>query len=256
MEWKRVRHNWMTNTLIFIWLYLVKYLCENQVGLFEMERYKNTSGKTSLLIIATLHSLNCLKLNSSSQFCTQVYPVLHPNCPSHKKKELETVSLPYFQFLPFCHHSPSYLTSDFSVLYLTPSHLPSYHKSPNSSKSVGKLFSLFHHKASQHRVSEVVLSYPTLCDPMDCSPPGSSVHGILQARIPEWVAISFSRGSSRPRDQTQVSRIAGRRFILWPTGKPHTEGLLKYPTTPKEGILAQKMILSTKELLQDPIGAI
>ena len=43
-------------------------------------------------------------------------------------------------------------------------------------------------------------SCPTLCDPMDCSPPGSSVYGILQARILEWVAISFSRGFSRPRD--------------------------------------------------------
>ena len=47
----------------------------------------------------------------------------------------------------------------------------------------------------------------TLCHPKDCSPPGISVHGILQARIPEWVAISFSRGSSRPRDQTHVSHI-------------------------------------------------
>ena len=42
-------------------------------------------------------------------------------------------------------------------------------------------------------------SCPTLCDPMDCSLPGSSVHGLFQARIPEWVAISFSRGSSQPR---------------------------------------------------------
>ena len=50
---------------------------------------------------------------------------------------------------------------------------------------------------------------------MDCSPPGSSVHGIFQARVPEWVAISFSRGSSQPRDRTQVSRAAGRRFTLW-----------------------------------------
>ena len=50
---------------------------------------------------------------------------------------------------------------------------------------------------------------------MDCSPPGFSVHGILQARILEWVAISFSRGSFRPRDRTQVSCIAGRRFNLW-----------------------------------------
>ena len=50
--------------------------------------------------------------------------------------------------------------------------------------------------------------------PVDCSPPSSSVHGILQARILEWVAISFSRGSSRPRDQTQVPHIAGRCFNL------------------------------------------
>ena len=55
----------------------------------------------------------------------------------------------------------------------------------------------------------------TLCDPIDYSPPGSSVHGVLQARSLEWVAISFSRGSSRPRDWTLVSCIAGRRFTLW-----------------------------------------
>ena len=51
---------------------------------------------------------------------------------------------------------------------------------------------------------------PTLCDPTDCSPPGSSVHRILQARILEWVAIPFSRGSSRTGDQTPGSHIAGR----------------------------------------------
>ena len=66
-------------------------------------------------------------------------------------------------------------------------------------------------------VSEVAQLCPTLCDPMDCSPPGSSIHGILHARILEWVAISFSRGSSWPRDRTQVSCIAGRRFNLWAT---------------------------------------
>ena len=65
--------------------------------------------------------------------------------------------------------------------------------------------------------SEVAQSCPTLCDPVDCSPPGSSVHGILQARILEWVAISFSRGSSWPRDQTWVSHIAGRHIAIWAT---------------------------------------
>ena len=64
---------------------------------------------------------------------------------------------------------------------------------------------------------EVAQSCPTLCDPMDCSLPGSSVHGIFQARVLEWVAISFSRGSSQPRDQTWVFHIVGRCFTVWIT---------------------------------------
>ena len=58
---------------------------------------------------------------------------------------------------------------------------------------------------------------PALCDPVDGSLPGSSVHGIFQARVLEWVAISFSRESSRPRDRARVSRIGGRRFTIWAT---------------------------------------
>ena len=65
--------------------------------------------------------------------------------------------------------------------------------------------------------SKVTQLCPTLCDPMDCSPPGSSIHGIFQARILEWVAISFSRRSSQPRDWTLVSLIIGRRFTVWAT---------------------------------------
>ena len=53
---------------------------------------------------------------------------------------------------------------------------------------------------------------PTLCNPVDCSLPDSSVHEILQARILEWITMPSSRGSSQPRDQTQVSHIAGRFF--------------------------------------------
>ena len=56
---------------------------------------------------------------------------------------------------------------------------------------------------------------------MDCRPPGSSVHGILQARVLEWVAISFSRGSSWPRDQTRVSWTSGRFFTIWDTREAH-----------------------------------
>ena len=60
---------------------------------------------------------------------------------------------------------------------------------------------------------------PTLCNPMDCSPPGCSVHGISQARILEWVAISSCRGSSQPRDWIHVSCLAGGFFTTAPPGK-------------------------------------
>ena len=62
--------------------------------------------------------------------------------------------------------------------------------------------------------SEVTQLYPILYNPVDCNLPGFPVHGIFQARVPEWVAFSFSRGFSQPRDQTQVSRIAGRCFTV------------------------------------------
>ena len=62
-------------------------------------------------------------------------------------------------------------------------------------------------------------SCPTFCNPMDCGLPGSSVHGILQTRILEWIAIPFSGGAFWPRDRTQVLFIAGRFFTVWATGK-------------------------------------
>ena len=89
----------------------------------------------------------------------------------------------------------------------------------------------------------VAQSCPSLCDFMDCSLSGSSVHRILQARILEWVAIPFSRGSSRPRDRTQVFSIVGRFFTVWATRKapdyqfpwsgknPHASELLSWWAT-------------------------
>ena len=65
--------------------------------------------------------------------------------------------------------------------------------------------------------SEVAQSCPTLCDPMDCSLPCSSIQGIFQARVLEWIAISFSRGPSQPRNWTWVSCIVGRCFTIWAT---------------------------------------
>ena len=79
-----------------------------------------------------------------------------------------------------------------------------------------KLFPYSHSRS----ISKTQSSHVHLCDLMDCSPPGSSFHGILQERILEWVAIPFSRGSSRFRDRTWVSCIAGRFFITEPSGSP------------------------------------
>ena len=70
----------------------------------------------------------------------------------------------------------------------------------------------------------VAQSCLTLCNSMDCSLPGSSVHGILQARILEWVVISYSRGSSQPKDQTQVSCIEADSLPSEPPGNKGYEG--------------------------------
>ena len=85
---------------------------------------------------------------------------------------------------------------------------------------------MLYHWPTWRRV--VAQSCPTLCDPMDCSLPGSSVHGSLQARILEWVAISSSRGSSWPRDWTQVSCIASGFFPNWATREAPICTFVKY----------------------------
>ena len=94
-------------------------------------------------------------------------------------------------------------------------------------KSIGADYSVYRNSDIMYTWSNVIKqrwgevlvtqSCLTLCKPMDCSPPGSSIYGILQARILEWVAIPFSRGSSWTRDQTWVSCTAGRFFTIWAT---------------------------------------
>ena len=73
-----------------------------------------------------------------------------------------------------------------------------------------------------HVLCLVAQSCP-ICEPIGCSPPGSSVHGDLQARILEWVAMPSSRGSSQPSNRTQVSHIAGRLFTVWATREARSE---------------------------------
>ena len=80
----------------------------------------------------------------------------------------------------------------------------------------GPLEKKYNHHISHLYISEseVAQLCPTLCDPMDCSLAGSSIHGIFQARILEWVAVSFCRGCSWPRDRTWVSHTAGGLYYL------------------------------------------
>ena len=87
-------------------------------------------------------------------------------------------------------------------------------------------------------------SCPTLCDPVDCSLPGSSVHGILQARVLDWVAISFSR------DWIQVSHIAGRCFIVWATREAQMKSWKVTKKKSDRTIEINKNILRAKTLLK------
>ena len=99
-------------------------------------------------------------------------------------------------------------------------------RSQKYSPSTSSNFIILALKFQSMKWSEVAQSCPTLSNPMGCSPPGFSIHRI-QARILQWVAISFFRGSSQPRDRTQVSRIAGRRFnLLSHQGSPDSNWVL------------------------------
>ena len=92
----------------------------------------------------------------------------------------------------------------------------------------------------------VAQSCPTLCSSMDCSPPGSSAHGIFQARILEWVAISFSRESSQPRDQTRIS------YVSWLAGKFFTT-CVTWEVQCKSAIIIYKHIYPLSSLHPTPL---
>ena len=122
----------------------------------------------------------------------------------------------------FCSHSLTSCASTlppakgagsyFQPLHTYPACTPPGHFPP--SLGYRELSNIHFHSALTILYSEITQSCMILCDRMVCSLPGSSLHRILQARVLEWIAISFSRGSSRSRDPTQVSRIPGRRFNL------------------------------------------
>ena len=96
----------------------------------------------------------------------------------------------------------------------------------------------------------VAQSCPTLCDLRDCSPPGSSVHGILQARILEWVAIPFCRGSSWPTDWTSVSSIVGRFFTVRDTRKAPLNAFIRKTAFPESHMTHSSPPLHSSSLFQ------
>ena len=99
-------------------------------------------------------------------------------------------------------------------------HIPRMAKGTHKCQNLS-LYTLNAHSLKKER--EVAQSSPTLCNPMDCSLPGFSIRGIFQARVLEWVAISFSRGSSPPRDRTQVSALQTDALPSEPPGKPYMQ---------------------------------
>ena len=101
-----------------------------------------------------------------------------------------------------------------------------------------KLCNAFNHRYESR--SEVAQSCPTLCDPMDCSLPGSSIYGIFQARVVEWGANSFSRRSSQPRDWTLVSHIVSSWGCNWPSHQPHIWQERNCPRAHKDKTKIQK----------------
>ena len=101
--------------------------------------------------------------------------------------------------------------------------------------------------------SEVTQLCPTLCGPIDYSLLGSSVHGIFQAIVLEWIAISFSRGSSQPRDRTRVSRIVDRCFTVWGINSKLT--FPSYiPTTAENLVLSSLMKLCNSHIIHWPLN--
>ena len=122
---------------------------------------------------------------------------------------------------PGCHITLSRVP--LAIQWIVPPHLKQAETSPPPDTHTlfcSKTFSVIQDWWSSHSV--VSESY----DPMDCSLPGSSVHGISQARILGWVAISFSKGSSLPRDLIRVSCIGSRFFTTEPPGKQSHKSLL------------------------------
>ena len=171
----------------------------------------------------TLSGRNCLQAQENVFSCFIFYgqSALYWSC-------LSLVSTTRIDFQGSAHHLLLYWEQTFLLLSFSPYLSPSISSYPSflfCACPPLKLYLALLPFLNDHKIKNLILFSPlssyvtldrrqrfaqsclTLCDPTDCSLPGSSVHGVLQARVLEWVVIPFSRGSSRPRDQTWFSHI-------------------------------------------------
>ena len=174
--------------------------------------------KAQLLPLHRLCLLMVWEVNVRSSLPVAQWSLREANGPVHLLDQVETASpwLPLLLLGELCHlggggHSQGTLKEDLCN--------NTAHKRCTPSLSLTRW--LYHVGMIWCGGGLVTKSCPALCDAADCSLPGSSVHGILQARILEWVAISFSRGSSRPRNRTRVTCIAGGFFADWAMREAH-----------------------------------
>ena len=204
-----------------------------------MELYLNSllTGLPASIMVLLRPALNTVaRVMLLEHVISSHYPAYNLPLASHFPWTKSLIILVYRTItwhLYFCPPYGMFFAQTFHIHLLLPKSLPVM-SSQLPSKLPTSLSSIFHSLAppapftwftflcsSHHHLMfvSVTKSCPTLCNSMDCSPPGSSIYGILQARILEWTAIPFSRGFSWPRDHTWVFYTTGRFFIIWATRK-------------------------------------
>ena len=144
----------------------------------------------------------------------------HPDPPSHLPFYPIPLGLPSAPGPSTCLMHPTCTPMFIAALFII-ARTWKQPRCPSADECIRKLWYIYtmeyYSAIKKNSFQSVVQSCLTLWDPMDCSLPGSSIYGISEARVLEWVAASFSRGSYQSRDWTQVSRSAGRCFTTWAT---------------------------------------
>ena len=169
--------------------------------------------KTSSVIVLTLYTFT---LTTIHLWAPGRQHVLYVQLPTQSLTSVcDLRQAPLVIYLIHIYWVPSIFHTSYQVLgmqqWTKPSVRHTFYTERQTVKEMSEMYFIYLHVITQLG--------PILCDPVDCSPPGSSVHGILQAGILKWVAMPSSGVSSQPRDRTKVSHIAGGFFTVWATRK-------------------------------------